>query len=117
MRAAFAGAPDVGLPGRQLEYFPRWAGCVAPGNLPMGMWRDISTHWGARRSRGSICRTSLWVACGAERVDASLQGAHDADLGTDHLPHHRLAEPTGRYRGVAQAVPQFGTGTTAAICG
>ena len=70
VRAAFAGVPDVGLPGRQLADFPRWAGCVVPGNLPMGMWRDISTPWGARRSRGSKSSAPL----PARRADWPISG-------------------------------------------
>jgi nucleoside-diphosphate-sugar epimerase len=38
-------------PDAKLAYFPRWAGCVARGNLPMGMWRDCSTPCGAADSR------------------------------------------------------------------
>ena len=61
-------------PDAKLAYFPRWAGCVVPGNLPMGTWRDFSTPCGARRSRGTICRTSLrvaWSRCNTHRlVDA-----------------------------------------------
>jgi hypothetical protein len=61
-------------PDAKLAYFPRWAGCVVPGYLPMRMWRDCSTPCGARRSRGTICWTSLrvaWSRCNTDRlVDA-----------------------------------------------
>jgi UDP-glucose/GDP-mannose dehydrogenase family, NAD binding domain len=39
-------------PDAKLAYFPRWAGCVARGNLPMGMWRDCSTPCAARLTAG-----------------------------------------------------------------
>jgi hypothetical protein len=64
----------------KLTYFPRWGGCVVPGNLPIGMWRGFWTLSCARRSRGTICPTSLrvaWSRCNTDRLNA-LRGARRA---------------------------------------
>lgn len=50
-----------------------------------------------------------------ERADASLQGMHDADLSTDQLRRHHLAESAGRYWGTAQTPQQFGPATATAV--